>query len=144
MSNFELHRYDDIINLPHHVSVKHPPMSRSDRAAQFGAFSALTGHEDAIAETGRLTFKKRELTEYTMQVLNEKLKIIKDNLESLPVVRVTYFKPDELKEGGHYIEFEGRVRRIDEVAGLVIFADETQIQIDSIYNIDFKLDVLTE
>ena len=144
MSNFELHRYDDIINLPHHVSVKHPPMSRSDRAAQFGAFSALTGHEDAIAETGRLTFKKRELTEYTMQVLNEKLKIIKDNLESLPVVRVTYFKPDELKEGGHYVEFEGRVRRIDEVARLVIFDDETQIQIDSIYNIDFKLDVLTE
>ena len=144
MSNFELHKYDDIINLPHHVSVKHSPMSRSDRAAQFGAFSALTGHDDAIAETGRLTSQKRELTEYTMQVQNEKLKIIKDNLESLPMVKVTYFKPDELKEGGHYVEFEGRVRRIDEVAKTVIFTDESQIQIESIYNINCEFDGLTE
>ena len=43
--------YDDIINMPHHVSVRRPPMPLSDRAAQFAPFSALTGYENAIDET---------------------------------------------------------------------------------------------
>ena len=47
--------YEDIIHLPHHVSVRHPQMSRQDRAAQFAPFAALTGHKDAIRETERLT-----------------------------------------------------------------------------------------
>ena len=45
--------YDDIINLPHHVSKHHPQMSMHDRAAQFAPFAALTGHSDAIEETAR-------------------------------------------------------------------------------------------
>ena len=42
--------YDDIINLPHHVSTKHPRMSMYNRAAQFSPFAALTGYEKAIEE----------------------------------------------------------------------------------------------
>lgn len=42
--------YDDIINLPHHVSAKHPKMSIYNRAAQFSPFAALTGYEKAIEE----------------------------------------------------------------------------------------------
>ncbi len=42
--------YTDIINLPHHVSQKHPPMSLADRAAQFAPFSALTGLDDSIQQ----------------------------------------------------------------------------------------------
>ena len=38
-------KYDDIINLPHHVSLTHPHMSRLDRAAQFSPFAALTGYD---------------------------------------------------------------------------------------------------
>jgi hypothetical protein len=44
-------KYDDIINLPHHVSKVHPQMSLMDRAAQFSPFAALTGHNDAIKDT---------------------------------------------------------------------------------------------
>ena len=40
--------YSDMIDLPHHVSDKHPHMSLYDRAAQFAPFAALTGHEDMI------------------------------------------------------------------------------------------------
>ncbi|MBQ6190966.1 MAG: hypothetical protein IJK51_01535 [Bacteroidaceae bacterium] len=43
--------YEDIINLPHHVSKKHPQMSMLQRAAQFAPFAALTGHDKAIEET---------------------------------------------------------------------------------------------
>ena len=50
--------YRDIINLPHHVSSKRPQMSMLDRAAQFSPFAALTGYDDAIHETGRLTDKR--------------------------------------------------------------------------------------
>lgn len=51
-------QYDDIINLPHHVSDKHPHMSMHDRAAQFAPFAALTGHSDAIDNTARINDNK--------------------------------------------------------------------------------------
>lgn len=57
MENTE-HQYDDIINLPHHVSDIRPHMSLYDRAAQFSPFAALTGHEEAIKETERLNEEK--------------------------------------------------------------------------------------
>ena len=43
--------YDDIINMPHHVSKKHPQMSIEARAGQFAPFSALTGFDEEIKET---------------------------------------------------------------------------------------------
>jgi len=139
VSDFEIHKYDDIINLPHHVSKSHKPMSMTDRAAQFGAFAALNGHSDAISETGRLTSPEYNHTDYTMQMLDAKLQIIKENIETSPCIKVTYFKPDELKSGGEYVEYEGRIRRIDEVAKLMIFCDETEIQIDTVYEIKSEL-----
>ena len=54
-------RYDDIINLPHHVSSTRPQMPMIDRAAQFQPFRALTGYEDAVQETARLTDERPEL-----------------------------------------------------------------------------------
>ena len=56
-------QYDDIINLPHHVSKTRPQMSMVDRAAQFSPFAALTGYDAAIKETGRLTDEKVNLSE---------------------------------------------------------------------------------
>lgn len=61
----EEHKYDKIINLPHRQSKRRKHMSMSERAAQFGAFRALTGYEDEIAETARYTEKRAELDEYT-------------------------------------------------------------------------------
>lgn len=56
------HKYDDIINLPHPTSKKHPRMSLYARAAQFSPFAALTGHEAAIKETVRQTDAKQVLS----------------------------------------------------------------------------------
>ena len=56
----DAHRYDDIIDLPHHVSKTHPQMPLSDRAAQFAPFAALTGHADAIRETERIVTERVE------------------------------------------------------------------------------------
>lgn len=56
----EEHKYDDIIDLPHHVSSRHPQMPLLDRAAQFSPFAALTGHDAAIRETARLAESRME------------------------------------------------------------------------------------
>lgn len=52
--------YQDIINLPHHVSQTRPQMALIDRAAQFSPFAALTGYDAAIEETRRLHEKSYE------------------------------------------------------------------------------------
>ena len=69
MSNAE-RQYADIINLPHHVSKKRPQMNLIDRAASFAPFAALTGYDDAVKETARLTDTKLELDENTKEILN--------------------------------------------------------------------------
>ncbi|MBR6033315.1 MAG: hypothetical protein IKP28_00950 [Clostridia bacterium] len=49
----ENNKYDDIINLPHHISKKHMQMSLDARAAQFAPFAALTGYEEAVEEVAK-------------------------------------------------------------------------------------------
>ena len=93
-------RYNEIINLPHHVSKMRPQMPMSDRAAQFAPFAALTGYDSAIKETGRLTDEKIEMDEEALNILNMKFKILVDSLDDEPEVTFTYFKPDERKAGG--------------------------------------------
>ena len=129
------HRYDDMLYLPRHQSIKRPHMSMRDRAAQFSPFAALTGHDAAIAETARLTDKKLSLDEDAKIDLDEKLQFIMENLDYSPVVSITYFVPDKKKEGGAYLTMTGIVRRIDPVAKTVIFTDRRSIQIEDIYAI---------
>lgn len=74
------HKYDDIIHLPHHRSGKHTPMSLHDRAAQFASFKALTGYEEAIEETARLTEKKIVLDENAVENINRKVQEITGHL----------------------------------------------------------------
>ena len=127
--------YEDIINLPHHVSTKRPQMPLKDRAAQFAPFAALTGHDEAIKETARLTDERIELDENTLAILNEKVQIILDNLDIEPEITVTYFKPDDKKSGGIYIDHTGVVKRIDDFEKTVIFTDKVIIPIEDIIDI---------
>ena len=130
------HKYDDIIDLPRPVSKKHKPMAMTDRAAQFSPFAALTGYDDAVSETARLTDSRLELDEDRLSELNAKLNILRDNLSERPEVTVKYFVPDEKKSGGAYFTFSGRVRRIDEYDKRIIFTDGTEINLDCIYSIE--------
>ena len=104
-------RYDDIINLPHHVSSTRPRMSMHDRAAQFAPFAALVGYDDAAAETARLTESRPELDEQEQRSINERLAYIADHIHEQPEVRSKYFVPDEHKSGGAIIEFSGKVKK---------------------------------
>ena len=112
-------QYDDIIRLPHPDSPRHPRMSLYDRAAQFSPFAALTGHSAAIAETGRLTDQRTELDEYEMARVDAELQRLQELLPSRPTASITYFVPDERKNGGSYQTVTGEVKRIDAVNGVI-------------------------
>lgn len=128
--------YEDIIYLPHHVSSKRPQMSMSDRAAQFSPFAALTGYDDAIQETGRLTEQKIELDEETMEKLDERFQILQEHLCEQPEVRFTYFKPDERKAGGAYLTVSGVARKIKLYEREILLQDGTIIPVDDILKME--------
>lgn len=130
--------YFEILSREHPKSKKHPRMSRMNRAAQFAPFAALTGYEESIEETARLTDRKNELSEYEIEELNAKLNFIQEHIKERPEVTITYFQPDERKEGGAYITITGKVRRIDEVDRVVMFDDERTVGIDVITNLNIK------
>ena len=123
MMENEKNPYSDIIHLPHHKAPNRPHMSMYDRAAQFSPFAALTGFEGVIAETGRLTDRKVELSESEKVLLDQKLTLIDDVIQDKhhPEITVVYFVPDYLKEGGEYEEYIGRVRQIDPIERTVVF-----------------------
>lgn len=131
----DLHRYDDIINLPHHISKKHPQMPMENRAAQFAPFAALTGHEAAVKETARLTNRRIELDENMKVMLDEKLQRIMEQLDNEPEIAVTYFVPDEKKTGGEYVTAAGICKKIDTLNHVLIMKDGTQIRMREIIDI---------
>ena len=128
-------RYDDIINLPHHVSPTRQRMSMHDRAAQFAPFAALVGYDDAVAETARLTESRPELDEQEQSAINGRLAYIADHIKEQPEVRIKYFVPDEHKSGGAIIEVSGKVKKISATDGTVVMADGCIISITDVMDI---------
>lgn len=133
------HRYDSIKKLPHYQSVTRPHMSLYDRAAQFSPFAALTGYDDAVKETARLTDTKAELDEYEKAAINERLNRIQDTFDVQPEVSITYCLPDKKKSGGAYITVTGCVKKVDEFEHVVVMRNGTKVHIDDIAEIDGEI-----
>lgn len=127
--------YDDILNLPHHTSKKHPRMANEARAAQFSPFAALTGHEDAVKEVARITDEKITFDENAVEKLNMKLQIVESRVKERPLISVTYYCADANKPGGAYVTVTGQVKKIDEYDRKVIFFDGDMIKIEDIIEI---------
>ena len=128
-------KYDDIINLKHHISSKHPRLSMEQRAAQFAPFAALTGYGDSIKETARLTDNRIELNEEEKENINIKLQELKNKISTMPQVTITYFVPDAKKAGGEYITKMDKLKKIDEYKKIIILEDKTIIPIGEIIEI---------
>ena len=133
-----MEEYDDIIHLPHHVSERHPQMSMLNRAAQFAPFAALTGYDDAIRESRRLTDEWREPGDVEDEELNRAVARLMQRMEEHPCVKVTFFRPDERKRGGSYRQWSGRVKRIDEYERLLRLTDGRTIPMDFITKIEIE------
>lgn len=134
-----MNNYDDIINLPHYESKTRKRMSLEARSAQFAPFAALTGYDDKVKETARLTEKKIELTDEEYNLINSKLQIIKDHIKEQPEIFFTIFVKDKLKEGGKYKEIKGSVRVIDEINEEIILVDKRRILFKNIYDLNGEI-----
>ena len=128
-------KYDDIINLPHHVSPTRPPMSMQDRAAQFSPFAALTGYDAAIHETARLNDRKIDLGEDARAALDLKMDWLRSQLANQPTITIVYFVRDERKEGGAYRTYQGKLRQIDEAEQVLCLADGTRIPFEDVFDL---------
>ena len=115
-------KYDDIIGLPHPTSSKHPRMPISERAAIFSPFAALSGHGAAIAETARLTERRIELDEDTRAELDRRQAVLLEHIDEQPEITITWFQPDERKDGGAYLTATGRLKKFR-----LLLADGTEI-----------------
>ena len=134
------HKYDDIINLPRHISKNHPQMPLADRAAQFSPFAALTGHEAAIRETERRTEAFAELDEDRKEWLDRRLSFLGRRLEDgEQEITVTYFEADERKSGGAYRTKQGKAKRIEGYRRELLFADGTSLPIEHIFSLEGDL-----
>ena len=131
--------YDDIINLPCPTSKRHPRMAMIDRAAQFAPFAALTGYDDAITETGRLTGTKLDLSEETKEGIDLKINFLIDNIEENPEITVTYFVPDKRKSGGEYLIVTGKLKKIDGYEQTLLMMDGLKISIFEILSIESEI-----
>ena len=131
--------YDDIINLPHHVSRTRPQMPQADRAAQFAPFSALVGYGAALVETARLTDRWIELEEDDWAALDRKQQELLERIGERPEVAITWFVPDARKDGGQYITTVGRLKRIDEVRRVMVLVDRTEIPLNDIFDIEAEI-----
>ena len=131
--------YEDIVNLPRHISKVHPQATMADRAARFSPFAAISGYEDMVKEAARVTEERIDITDATKELLNEKLNMIIEFLDEEPEVTITYFEPDKKKDGGAYISIIGTVKRIDEYERIVLTSDDKKIRIDEIYAIESDL-----
>ena len=128
-----MNNYDDIINMPRHISSKHPQMKIIDRAAQFAPFAALTGHKESIDEASRITDSKKELDENQKEILNNKLNYILLNLDKLFEIKITYFQADLKKSGGKYITVLANIKKIDEYNKVLVLNNGMKIKLDDLY-----------
>lgn len=128
--------YNDIIHLPHPTSAKHPRMPIQDRAAIFSPFAALTGHSAAIAETARLTDRRMELDEDTKMELDLKQQVLNNIAAEHPEITVTWFRPDERKEGGAYVTTTGQLKKIDKLERTLVLTDGTAIPLVDVVGIE--------
>ena len=125
-------RYDDIIGLPHPTSQRHPRMPIRERAAIFSPFAALSGHGAAIAETARLTERRMELDEDTRAELDRKQAVLLEHMDEQPDVTITWFQPDERKDGGAYLTATGRLKKLRELERLLVLADGAEIPLEDV------------
>ena len=128
-------KYSDIINLPHHVSDYHKPMPMEKRAAQFAPFAALNGHDEAIAETARITDQFKELSEEDKMLISRKINYaIKNN----SLIDIKYFISDPTKDGGSYSRLTGRIKKWDKYDCTLLIDNGKIIPIAHINAINFK------
>ena len=128
--------YSDIIDLPHPTSQKHKRMSLHDRAAQFAPFAALTGYDDAVEETARVTDEQSFISNDEIEALDASLRRLSEIQRQNPLICITYFEHDTKKSGGKYITCRANLKKIDDIEKCVTLTDGRIIPFSDIVGIE--------
>ena len=127
--------YDDMMHLAYPRPTGRRRMTMLQRAAQFSPFAALSGYDDALRETARLTRQPVELAEDGAALLDEKLRRVVRRIGQRPMVSILCFQPDSRKSGGAYVRVTGRLKRYDSCAGVLLLEQGTAIPVSEILDI---------
>ena len=130
-------KYGDIIDHEHYVDPDYPQMSRLSRAAQFSPFAALTGYEDLIDESARLTSEQTELDESAKDEIARRISVLL-HMDNPPQAEITYFVLDERKRGGKYETVQGTIIKYDGLARSIGLDNGTTLFIDDITGVSAK------
>ncbi len=133
------HKYDDIINNPHHMSKKHPPLGRDSYAAQFSPFAALVGYEDIVEETARFTEDRPELDEDEKARLSAKLEAVLKGYDGVTETEITFFEADKTKQGGRIVREVCVVRKFDGYKRQIVTGDGKRIPVDDILDVQGEI-----
>ena len=133
----KVERYSDIIDLPHHQSVRRPHMTNYNRAAQFAPFSALVGYEDLVKDAADILSldKKVILSEDQKDILDQKLLRLSTQINDKPEIQVLYFDKSSNDLGGGYASYSGILRRVEEQPCRLVMMDKKEIPICDILDI---------
>lgn len=134
-------KYEHIMNTPYPYPTHRKKMSMTNRGAQFAPFAALTGHQDAINETARLTDHKLILSDEQITRINEQIIYLQSLYPHIPDIYITYFIKDLTKQGGQYITKLCSIKKIDEYDKALILTDNTSVKIEDI--IELSGDIFT-
>ena len=129
--------FSAIMNLPHHVSKKRRQMTLEERAVQFSAFAALSGYDEEIDETARLTSPREAMSEDDIAELDASFQQLLDSESEHPTVAIVFFQPDEHKAGGAYNIYTRQFRHYDAERKKLLFTDQTEIAVKYITTISF-------
>lgn len=128
--------YEKILYNEHHVSKKHKPLSAEKRAAQFAPFAALTGFDDDVKETARQVDEFTQIDEDEREMLDKKIQILNEHNIKNQEFTITYFEPDDLKDGGKYVTKKIVLKDIDPVERMLRTKDNQKIELDLIVDIN--------
>lgn len=131
--------YKDILDLVYPFQLKHLRMNAESRAAQFSAFAALSGYDAAISETARFTDKRIDLDEGQKEILNAKLQVISDNVLKQPTITITYFLPDDRKDGGAFRTIAQSIKKVNEYEKTIITTAGCIIPIEDICGLEGEI-----
>lgn len=126
----------DSVYHPYHKSSRHRWMSNLERGAQFAPFAALTGHQEMIKETERITETKRIMDQHQLDQLNQKISDISFLIDKHPLLTIQYFVPDTKKSGGSYQKLTSFILKIETCQKVLVMENGVKIKIDHIYDIE--------
>ena len=124
--------YADIMQHPRHMLQHHQPMRQNGRAAQFSTFAALTGFDEELNETARLTSPRAAMSEDDLAALNAAFQQMMAQAAEQPAVILTCFQPDARKTGGAYVICTGRLRHCDPAEGYLYLTNGMRIPVQNI------------